>query len=475
MDTVKKEFDVIVVGAGTAGTIAARFAARKGLRVCLTDRKPENLEPAKICGDAIESEVFDLLGIAHPQGEELSCNIKGVKLFPPDLKNPLTLTHPKYCGYIVDRARFGQRLLREALEEGVSSFLPNTKALDLVYENGSVAGVKVRLKNGETADLRSRIVIDTSGLNSVLRKKVKSGIIENELKKEDAVLCYREIVNFHTREQKVRDPGYITIILDKERAPGGYVWYFPKNEYALNIGLGVHMSYKERVKEFYKKSVFDEFLKTNNHKILSSGGGVVSVRRPLWSCADNGIMFAGDAAFQINPLHGGGIDPSMRAGYYAAITAAEAIGRDDCSLDSLWGYNVRVMHSFGAEYAGLDLMRIVLQAMSNEDANFGFRNKILNAGEILDIAIMGSIKPSLHEMALKAIRGFSRPRFLLRLNYLRLRMNEMVNIYRSFPESYNTESFHSWKLRVNEQYEKINTLAEKFRPGKTDPKHINNV
>lgn len=470
MATNENFFDVIVVGAGTGGAIAARFAAKNGLRVCLIERKPKILTPAKICGDAIGSEIFDRLNIAHPRGEELSCHIKGVKLYPPNLKKAVTIIDKRYAGYVVDRLTFGQRLLKEALDAGVAEFLDNTMALDLIYDDDAVVGVKARLGNGEQVDLNARIVIDASGLYSSLRKKIKSGFVEHGFEKEDAILCYREIVHFPTKAQKVKDPEYITIILDKKRAPGGYVWYFPKNEHALNIGLGVYMDYKEKVKEIYRKHAFDAFIETDQTDIVSSGGGVVSVRRPLWSCADSGIMFLGDAAFHVNPLHGGGIDPSMRAGYYAAMTAVKAIKKRDCSLNALWDYNVAIMKGFGAEFAGLDVLRKVLQSLSNDELNFGIGKGLLSAHEILEIAKQGNLRLSLWGLANKAVRGISRPGYLLKLNALRIRMNEMVRLYHDFPENCNIQAFENWKRKVIREYEKTEKLRAELKARKRHKK-----
>ncbi|MFW9822628.1 MAG: FAD-dependent oxidoreductase, partial [Candidatus Thorarchaeota archaeon] len=66
MEHIKNSFDVIVVGAGTGGTIAARFASKNGLNVCLIDRKPKSEIGNKICGDAVGNEIFGLLNINHP-------------------------------------------------------------------------------------------------------------------------------------------------------------------------------------------------------------------------------------------------------------------------------------------------------------------------------------------------------------------------------------------------------------------------
>lgn len=456
MEHIKKTFDIIVVGAGTGGTTAARFAAKKGLNVCLIDRKEKSKIGDKICGDAVGNDIFDFLGINHPKDEELSCYIKGAKLYSPNLKKCITLLDPKQAGYIVNRLEFGQRLLNEALDAGVKQFLDRTMALDLHYKNGTVKGLQVKLENGEKIDLNTKILIDASGFYSPLRKKIKSSLIEKDILKEDSILCYREIVKFSPKDQQVDDPEYISIILDQEKAPGGYIWYFPKNESSLNIGIGTFMDYKGKVKDLYQKNVFQEFIKTSKFEILSSGGGVVPVRRPLWSCADNGIIFVGDAACQVNPLHGGGIDPSMRAGFHAANSAVNAIHNDDFSINILWDYNYKVMTSFGAEFASLDLLRIVLQSLSNEDLNFGLERDLLTGDEILEISSTGELNLSLVNMAVKAFKGISRPNLLLDLNYLRIRMKEISKLYKSFPEK--LEYFSGWKANVIGIYDKIKKL-----------------
>jgi geranylgeranyl reductase family protein len=456
MKSIQKSFDVIVVGAGTGGTTAARFAAKKGLNVCLIDRKQRLRIGDKICGDAVGNEIFDILKINHPKDEELSCYIKGAKLYSPNLKKCITLLDPKQAGYIVNRIEFGQRLLNEALDAGVNQFLDKTMALDLLYKNGTVIGLQVKLKNREKINLNAEIVIDACGFYSPLRKKVKGSLIEKQVLKEDSILCYREIVKFSPKDEEVQDPEYIKIILDQEKAPGGYIWYFPKNEASINIGIGTFMDYRGKVKDLYKKNVFQEFVKTHNVDILSSGGGVVPVRRPLWSCADNGFMLVGDAACQVNPLHGGGIDPSMRAGYHAANSAIHAIEVGKNSIHELWDYNYKVMTSFGAEFASLDLLRIILQSLSNDDLNFGLERDLLSGEEILEISSTGGLNLSLVDMAVKAFKGISRPNLLLDLNYLRIKMKEISKLYKNFPD--NLEQFPEWKEDVIEIYDKINKM-----------------
>ncbi|MFW9771846.1 MAG: geranylgeranyl reductase family protein [Candidatus Heimdallarchaeota archaeon] len=456
MEMIKNSFDVIVVGSGTGGTTAARFAAKNGLDVCLIDRKEKYKIGDKICGDAVGTEIFEFLNINPPKGDELSCHIKGAKLYSPNLKKCIDLMDPKQAGYIVNRQEFGQRLLNEALDQGIEQFLDNTMALDLLYKQKSVSGVKVKLKSGEKKELKSKIVVDASGFHSPLRKKINSEIIEKNISQSDIILCFREIVKFSPTDLKVNDPEYISIILDQEKAPGGYIWYFPKNESSVNIGLGTFPEYKGKIKHYYQKNVFEEFIKTSHFEILSSGGGVVPVRRPIWSCADNGIMFIGDAASQVNPLHGGGIDPSMRGGFFASQTALKAIEKGDLSIKTLWEYNSKVMTSFGAEFAALDLLRMTLQVLTNTELNFGLEKDLLTGEEILEISSTGGLNLNLLSMVNKAIKGFTQPNLLLDLNYLRIRMKEISTLYKKFPISIN--DFEVWKSKVIQVYDKIRKM-----------------
>ncbi|MHA1763211.1 MAG: geranylgeranyl reductase family protein [Promethearchaeota archaeon] len=455
--------DVLIIGAGTGGSIAARFAAKSGLDVCLIDRKPREAIGDKICGDAVGNEIFDYLNIPHPKNEELSCHIKGAKLYPPSMNSCLTLIDPKQAGYIVNRLEFGQRLLNEALDAGVKNFLDETMALDLIYKDKKVAGVKVKTKNMERKELRANLIFDASGVHSPIRKKIQSPLVENDILKEDMILCFREIVSFPLNDQEIMDPEYISIILDQEKAPGGYIWYFPKNEQSVNLGLGTFLKHKNIIKQYYKDYVFKHFIKSSRVEILSSGGGVVPVRRPLWSCVEDSIMFVGDAACLVNPLHGGGIDPSMRAGYMAAQTAILASEEGDFSKKGLWKYNYDIMTTLGAEFAPLDLLRIVLQVLSNEELNFGLERNLLTGDEILEISSTGVLNLSIMDFAVKAFKGITHPNLLLDLNYLRLRMEEIAKHYKHFPQSFNLEEFNQWKEKTIQIYDNLIKIIIKSR------------
>ncbi|MEM2273615.1 MAG: FAD-dependent oxidoreductase, partial [Candidatus Bathyarchaeia archaeon] len=86
------KFDVIVVGAGTAGCMAARTASKAGLSVCLIDYKRADSIGDKVCGDAIGKHHFDNLGLAYPKGDELERTIMGIEVYSPDMETVFKLS-----------------------------------------------------------------------------------------------------------------------------------------------------------------------------------------------------------------------------------------------------------------------------------------------------------------------------------------------------------------------------------------------
>ncbi|MFX0102228.1 MAG: geranylgeranyl reductase family protein [Candidatus Hodarchaeota archaeon] len=453
------EYDVIVVGAGTGGAIAARFAQKFGLKTLLVDRKAREDIGKKICGDALPGEIFDQLGIAPPKGDELDHEVKGARLLSPDGSKEFKMIDEKQAGYLVNRHKFGQRLVNDAISEGVE-FWDKVHVKRAIQDGFDVKGIEITDSEGNLKTLRSKILIDASGFYSLIRDNVKSNYIEKDIAPEDTILCYREIVNI---EGEVDSPDYITIHLTQDLAPGGYIWYFPKGPNQINIGLGGPQEAGKKVgsiiKKRYEENVFKKYVK-NEYDIVSSGAGAVPVRRPLWSLVDNGIMMVGDSACQVNPLHGGGIDTSMLAGYMAASTAKKAIEEGDTSINGLWEYNEEFMRGKGAQFAALDILRIALQHFTDEDLNFGLKNEILSGEDILEIAYAGGLKLTALDAIKKVfkiglINTITHGELIINLAYVHKLMTDIKKLYEAFPGREKIENFELWKKRVEEIYKKI--------------------
>ncbi|MFX1298606.1 MAG: NAD(P)/FAD-dependent oxidoreductase, partial [Promethearchaeota archaeon] len=177
--------DIIVVGAGTGGALAAKTAASLGLNTCLLERKKANSVGDKVCGDAIEGRDFKDLKIALPKGEELENIIRASKLYSPDLQVCKSLSEEGSEGYIINRLKFGQRLLKDALDTGLE-FHEEIMVLRPLFADNAVIGVEAKdMKTGEKKRFEAKIIIDASGFHSPLRKAMNSPYIESEIEKND--------------------------------------------------------------------------------------------------------------------------------------------------------------------------------------------------------------------------------------------------------------------------------------------------
>ncbi len=439
-----KKFDVIVVGAGTGGCLAAKTVAEAGLKVCMIDRKNEHDIGDKVCGDAIGKHHFDNLGIAHPSGAELDQKIEGIKVYSPDMETAVNVKGEGIHGYLVNRQLFGQRLLKDAKDAG-ATLIDSTVVTEPVMKDGYVVGVLAKdLKTGNKLSLSAKIVVDASGHSAVLRKKLPPELgIETEIKNEDVEVCYREI-----REVKepIADFGFCKIYLDLQRVPGGYYWIFPKSSTTVNVGLGVAMTEGfPNPKDLYNELILSMPL-FKGSRALTGGGGLVPTRRPISPMVGNGVIIIGDAACQVNPIHGGGIGSSMMGGVKAAEFIIKALENGDVSREALWPYTGVFMKLYGAKQAGLDIFRMLLQRLTNKEMNYGMRHHLITDDDLLKTSMGEDMKLNITEKTSRLFKGLGSLSLLKKLNDTAKIMKEIKALYRNYPSS--PEGLQEWEEKV---------------------------
>jgi len=440
-----KKFDVIVVGAGTGGCITAKTVADKGLDVCLIDRKAKADVGEKVCGDAIGKHHFDGLRLECPKGEELKRKIVGIKVFSPNMKTVFRVKAERFHGFIIDRLLFGQRLLNDAIDAG-AIFLESTQALEPIMENGYVTGVvAIDQKEGKEFSLYSRVVVDASGYPAALRRSIPPECgIETDVDKGDVVICYREIREL---KEQISEPDSCEIYLNQSLFPGGYAWIFPEDGAKVNVGLGVAMASKfpNPKKQLYEKVLSQPLFAKSS--VVNGGGGHVPTRRPIDCMTGNGIIIVGDAACQVNPIHGGGMGPSMMGGVLAGETIVEAIEKGDVSREGLWLYNTKYMQSYGAKQAGLDVFRLLLQQLGDDDLNWGMKYELITEEDVFKTSMGEDVRLNITEKTQRIFRGIKK---LSLLKKLRDSANLLRNVkahYRNYPES--PKDFDAWKKKAH--------------------------
>jgi len=445
---------VVVVGAGTGGCLAAKTVAEAGFNVCLIDRKREQDIGEKVCGNAIGRHHFDTLGLEYPTGKELERKIIGVKIYSPDMKTAIDVKGEGLHGYMVNRRLFGQRLLKEATKAG-ATFLESTQAVEPIIKKNFVNGCSARkVETRSKFSVFGQVTVDASGFSAVLRKKLppETGV-DASASREDVVVCYREIREV---KEQISEPDFCEIYLNQKFSPGGYFWIFPERGTKVNVGLGVAMSkgFPNPKNRLYENVLSRPFFRGSS--ILSGGGGYVPTRRPINCMAGNGILIVGDAACQVNPIHGGGMGPSMMGGTIAGETIIEALETGNLGQEKMWSYNVRYMQSYGAKQAGLDVFRLLLQQTKDEDINYGMKYRLITEDDLLRTSMGEDARLNITEKTRRIFRGIGKIPLLKRLRVAVHLMKKMKTLYQNYPVS--PEGFVEWKKKTQHLIEEAEKL-----------------
>jgi len=439
-----KRPDVIVVGAGSAGSVTARRCAELGLRTLLLDRKPQEEVGQKVCGDEVSKSHFEATGIDFPDDDEISTNISGADVYPPSLKNELQVRGwVDFDGWTVNRLNFGQRLLNEAIRAGVV-FRAGIHVGGPTSIGDQVTGVQYKeIATGDETIVKAKLVVDASGFAAVIRNKLDSPLIENNIDKGDIALCYRENLRLKV---PLAEPEVARVFLGEGTAPQGYAWIFPKGLQEVNAGIGVTGGKGKGSPKAYFTDFKKKYPLLFESTVIDGKGGAVPVRRPLKSLVGNGVAFVGDSALQVNPIHGGGIGAGMRAGIILGEVAREAIARRDVTAKGLWPYNMRYLTNFGRRLASLEIFRRLLQAVSDEDMNYGFEKRILEAGDLMAANRGEGFSLSTIEKMKRVRRAAGKMGLLLKIQKAASLMKKMNKLYAAYP--YSSEGLDVWERNV---------------------------
>ncbi len=444
------DYDVIVAGAGTGGATTAYTLAKRGHSVLLIDRKERGNIGNKTCGDALGShhitELRELVGIPELPAGIVEYDVNGIDLISPDREHRLRMQGPTTTGMSFNRIKMGQWFVGLAESAG-AEVQASTRVKKLVFDGGKVAGVRLSKDGEPEKEITSHIVVDATGATGMLRMQLpESSPVERNIAAEDRMVAWRDI--YETPEFDFETPDILEIFWNQEETLGGYTWVFPQGKNRVNVGNGVmtiegHRNPKDIQYDFVKKTWIDKW---GEIKVIDSSGGVAPIRRPIDTMVDDNFMLVGDAACQVNPIHGGGIGSSLLGGAHAGIVASEALEKNDTSMEALWDYNPRYHKSYGSKQAALDVFRWFLLNVTNEDIDFAFRKQVIKASDLLDTSMTGEVKFGAGEKFKRLVAGFGKIPLLLRVSKVAGLMNDIRRVYREYPSS--PKGLSAWKEKL---------------------------
>ncbi len=331
------ETDVLVIGAGPAGSTAAKHAASGGAKVLLMDKKSEIGAP-KRCAEGVSNGGLESLGIEH-NPRWITRQLDGVRLISPDGTN-VWLTSDKVdlpeAGCILERKVFDKYMAMDAGRAGAEIKIKTLATSMERVEEGFLVDAECM---GEKFQIQAKIIIAADGPES---RVARWAGLKTAVKPKDM----ESAAQFEMAGVEMEDNNCIEFYFGSV-APGGYAWIFPKGDDIANVGLGVLTTNTDKTAYDHLLDFVKNCPATQNAQPveLNIGGDPVG-GMPKKLVTDN-LMVVGDAAGQVNPLTGGGIISGMTGGMIAGKVAAEAINEGDLSENKLKEYETTCRAEIG--------------------------------------------------------------------------------------------------------------------------------
>ncbi|WP_318504997.1 FAD-dependent oxidoreductase [Bacillus sp. T3] len=355
---MSEKFDVIVVGAGSAGTSCAYTCAKNGLKVLQIERG-EYPGSKNVMGGVLYRKQMEEIVPEFWKEAPLERPVVEQRFWMMDKESVLSFGYKglewaeePYNNFTVLRAKFDQWFANKAVEAG-SLLVCETVATECIVENAKVIGVRTDRPNG---DIYADVVVLADGVNSLLGKQLG---FHKEFRPDEVALTVMEVINLPKEKINERfnleDNHGCTIEIFGDSTKGNLgTAFLYTNKDSLNIGVGTTLS--SMIKAKLKPYDLLDYLKTHPmiKPYLEGGesaeylahlipeGGYHSVPKVV----GNGVLVVGDAAQFVNAIHREGSNMAMSSGKMAAEAIVKAKAENDFSEAGLSSYKEAIYNSF---------------------------------------------------------------------------------------------------------------------------------
>jgi len=341
-------YDVIVIGAGPAGSEAAFRLARLGYEVLMVEKEVGMRE--KACAGGIERIVLNEFGwpsdsIIEREISNLLFVSRGLYRANFSIENSLIT---------VMRSKYDSWLQRRAMEQG-AKLTEKTKVKKVMVKGNPT----ITVNSGRT--LTARLLIDASGAHSILRRS--QGVFWS---REDIAVSVQYHIELSSQEIDERIGNCCEMYFDSTTAPEGYYWIFPKREVvAVGVCGSVSLLQRDRIN---LKANLDVFIQKYPFASQKLSDGSIRLRQsailPFRLCHKlvyKNALLIGDAAGLINPLSKGGIYAAQKSASIASKYANAFLetGRQE----QLVGYEAEIKAQFHQPY---EANRLLVKMLSDD-------------------------------------------------------------------------------------------------------------
>jgi len=319
-------YDIIIVGAGPAGSIAGKISAENGYSTCILEKEDITREGRyKACGGAIAWELVE--EINFPQ-DKIARVIESLELHHVDGE-----TYSKEGkGAVVWRSMFDKFLTDMALNSGAE--LHANEPMVAINKNGNIYEIKT-----DKQIYSGRYVIAADGATSQTLKKLSWPEFNNQ----DLILTITKEMRLNKLDIDNRlgaDKVHLFFGIEN-LIPVGYAWLFPKNEH-ITVGWGNQINLIKNSREEFKKFInfplVKDALKGSEEEVFQPHLIPVGLRPQLYK---DKVIAVGDAGGIVDPISGKGIPYAMMSGQIAIETIKKCENKD--KIESFGQYYKRAL------------------------------------------------------------------------------------------------------------------------------------
>jgi flavin-dependent dehydrogenase len=435
-------YDVVIVGACTAGTYFSNLLAKQGLKVLVIDKDEEENLSRRLDIFHFTHQSFQDYGLEEAKsGDEEFVRNFDLCYSKSALDNYLKKSFLKVA--VMHLPLFIKRLRKTALANGVT-FRFGVSYDHLLYdEQKRIKGIAA--KSGE--EIFARLVVDASGIPSVVRRSISDPFIEDfEIGPRDKFYVLLKYVELSDAKDKVELstswPYYKGWIAPQHSANGAIV------------GVGANLSYDYARKCMAK---FERSIPLPNYKLQYEELGCTPYRRPPFSFVTDGFLVIGDAACLTKPMNGEGITSAWVQCTPAAEVVAQALKDGKYpTKEALWKINTLYQRGEGAEFANLRATLIGAVDMSPKDNDYMFKESIVFKSD--DEEVKGSVTGKLIKGVLTGQFSLKALRSLMKSSSCGQKLEKH---YKNYPD--NPKDYPAWKKKADKLWSKAGTMADNIK------------
>ncbi len=349
-------YEIVMIGAGPAGSRAARLLAERGFSVLLLEKRDRVGYPVR-CAEAVGPRA-DVERFIELDEQLISAEINGVRVVAPDGRS-FEAEMPG-IGFVLDRELFDRRLADYAHQAG-AELRTGHQAVDLLTKNGAVRGVRVKDLGSESIyEVSSLVVVGADGVESLSPRWAG---VKKSFSPREVLSCAQELI-----EADDLPADRIEFHLGSRHSPGGYAWVFPKGGRRANVGLGIDATTTGGVTalEYLDRFIAHRCPGGSRHRLVVGG---CEVARGLNRLVTDGYAAIGEAAHQNNPFSGGGIVNALEAADMATDAITNALRAGTASRKALLPYEHTWKGSVGKNNDRFYRVAQIFYRLSDDEMN----------------------------------------------------------------------------------------------------------